>query len=166
MILLMKLVLGLAFLGILVVFHELGHFLVARAFGIRVERFSVGFGKSLLQWQRGDTTWSFAAVPLGGYVRMAGEHPDEESCTGCRLCVYGCPYGAMFYNEVQNVAGKCDLCAGRAGHGLEPACVQHCIGGALQFVSRDEATTLSTQAHTVSIGSVSYTSSKWKLESL
>ncbi len=82
MMLLMKLVLGLAFLGVLVVFHELGHFLVARAFGIRVERFSVGFGKSLLKWQRGDTTWSFAAVPLGGYVRMAGEHPDDENCTG------------------------------------------------------------------------------------
>ena len=88
---------------------------------------------------------------------------DEESCTGCKLCVYGCPYGAMFYNEVQRVAGKCDLCADRTGHGLEPACVQHRIGGALQFVDRDEVANLASQAHTVSIGSVTYMSGKWKL---
>ena len=90
---------------------------------------------------------------------------DEESCTGCKLCVYGCPYGAMFYNEVKNVAGKCDLCTGRTGHGLEPACVQHCIGGALRFVTRDEFSEITDQGHTLSMGAVCYASSKWKLVS-
>ncbi|MGD8394661.1 MAG: RIP metalloprotease RseP [Candidatus Eiseniibacteriota bacterium] len=79
---LIQIAIGLFFLSVLVVFHELGHFLVARGFGVRVDRFSVGFGKSLVQWRRGPTTWSIAAVPLGGYVRMAGEHPDDEGLSG------------------------------------------------------------------------------------
>jgi len=88
---------------------------------------------------------------------------DEEVCTGCKLCVYACPYGAMFYNEVKGVAGKCDLCISRIHNGLEPACVQHCIGGALQFVTREELTMLTAQRNTLSVGTVSYASSKWKL---
>jgi Fe-S-cluster-containing dehydrogenase component len=88
---------------------------------------------------------------------------DEEVCVGCKLCVYGCPYGAMFYNEVKGVAGKCDLCTSRIHHGLEPACVQHCIGGAIQFVTREELAVLTARRHVVSVGSISYASSKWKL---
>ncbi len=60
-------------IGILVTFHELGHYWVARRCGIKVLTFSIGFGKKLLSWQRGETTWQLAAVPLGGYVRMLDE---------------------------------------------------------------------------------------------
>ncbi len=62
-------------LGVLVSFHELGHYLAARWCGVKVLRFSVGFGKPL--WMRRDrhgTEWAIAAIPLGGYVRMLGEH--------------------------------------------------------------------------------------------
>jgi regulator of sigma E protease len=62
-------------LGILVTFHELGHYLAARWCGVKVLRFSVGFGKPI--WMRTDrhgTEWAVAPIPLGGYVRMLGEH--------------------------------------------------------------------------------------------
>src|SRR5215467_8661604 len=63
-------------LGVLIVFHELGHFAVARAFGVRVLRFSIGFGKALWTFRRGPdrTEWVIAALPLGGYVKMLDEH--------------------------------------------------------------------------------------------
>lgn len=89
---------------------------------------------------------------------------DEEACTGCRLCVHGCPYGNMFFNEAKGIVGKCDLCASRVDHGLEPACVQHCIGGALQFVTQEELTQITSGEHTLRMGMVTYTSSKWRLK--
>lgn len=60
-------------LGIMVLVHEFGHFIVAKLCGIRVEVFSIGFGKRLIGFKRGDTEYQIAAVPLGGYVKMAGE---------------------------------------------------------------------------------------------
>ncbi len=60
-------------LGILVFVHELGHFLVARFCGVRVEVFSLGFGKKLFSHKRGDTTYCLSLIPLGGYVKMFGE---------------------------------------------------------------------------------------------
>ncbi len=60
-------------LGIMVLVHEFGHFAVAKLCGIRVEVFSIGFGKRLLGFRRGDTEYQIAAIPLGGYVKMAGE---------------------------------------------------------------------------------------------
>ncbi len=68
----------LLLLGVLVVIHELGHFLVAKWFGVKCERFSVGFGPSLLRRQIGETEYVLAWLPLGGYVKMLGESPDEE----------------------------------------------------------------------------------------
>src|SRR5512145_1695543 len=65
-------------LGILIFFHELGHFLVARLFGVGVEKFSLGFGPRLVGWRRGITDYRLSLVPLGGYVKMVGEEPDEE----------------------------------------------------------------------------------------
>jgi len=65
-------------LGGLIFFHELGHFLVARLAGIRVEKFSIGFGPALLKWQRGHTEYKLAAIPLGGYVKMLGDEPDSK----------------------------------------------------------------------------------------
>ena len=64
-------------LGVLVFVHELGHFLVARACGVRVEVFSLGFGKKLFQYKRGDTNYCLSLVPLGGYVKMFGEQPGD-----------------------------------------------------------------------------------------
>lgn len=65
-------------LFILVTFHEFGHYWVARKCGVRVLRFSIGFGKPLLKWQRGDTEFALAGIPLGGYVKMYGESTEEE----------------------------------------------------------------------------------------
>ena len=60
-------------LGIMVLVHEFGHFAIAKLCGIRVEVFSIGFGKRLFGFRRGDTEYQIAVVPLGGYVKMAGE---------------------------------------------------------------------------------------------
>ena len=64
-------------LGVLVFVHELGHYLLARRIGVRVLTFSLGFGPKLLTVRRGDTDYCISAIPLGGYVKMAGESPDE-----------------------------------------------------------------------------------------
>jgi regulator of sigma E protease len=65
-------------LGVLVFIHELGHFLLARWNGVRVLTFSLGFGPKLLKVQRGDTEYCISAIPLGGYVKMAGENPEDH----------------------------------------------------------------------------------------
>jgi len=64
-------------LGIMIFLHEMGHFMAAKAFGVRVLVFSLGFGKSLLHIQRGDTDYRISALPFGGYVKMAGDDPSE-----------------------------------------------------------------------------------------
>jgi regulator of sigma E protease len=68
-------------LGVLIFVHELGHFLMARRIGVRVLTFSLGFGPKILTMRRGDTEYCISAIPLGGYVKMAGENP-EDSRTG------------------------------------------------------------------------------------
>jgi len=65
-------------LGGLIFFHELGHFLVARMFGIGVKAFALGFGPKLASFQSGMTEYRLCAVPLGGYVMLAGESPDQD----------------------------------------------------------------------------------------
>lgn len=65
-------------LGVLVFVHELGHFMFAKAFGVGVEVFSLGFGKRLFGFRRGDTDYIVSMLPLGGYVKMVGENPDDE----------------------------------------------------------------------------------------
>jgi regulator of sigma E protease len=64
-------------LGVLIFVHELGHFLMARRIGVRVLTFSLGFGPKLIAVKRGDTEYCVSAIPLGGYVKMAGENPDD-----------------------------------------------------------------------------------------
>jgi regulator of sigma E protease len=64
-------------LGILVFIHEFGHYAVAKLFKVRVEVFSLGFGKRLVGFHRGDTDYRISLLPLGGYVKMAGENPME-----------------------------------------------------------------------------------------
>lgn len=66
-------------LGVIIVVHEAGHLLVAKAFGVRVLTFSVGFGKRLWGFQRGETEYRVSAVPLGGYVRLGGENAEEST---------------------------------------------------------------------------------------
>src|SRR5215217_9779859 len=64
-------------LGVLIFVHELGHFLAARRIGVRVLTFSLGFGPKLIGFRRGDTEYCISAIPLGGYVKMAGENPED-----------------------------------------------------------------------------------------
>jgi regulator of sigma E protease len=65
-------------LGVLIFFHEFGHFLIARLFGVGVEKFSLGFGPRLIGKKVGITDYRISAIPLGGYVKMIGEEPDAE----------------------------------------------------------------------------------------
>ena len=65
-------------LGVMVLVHEWGHFVVAKSFGVRVDIFSIGFGPRIWGWKRGDTDYRISALPLGGYVKMAGDNPLEE----------------------------------------------------------------------------------------
>jgi regulator of sigma E protease len=83
-------VLFLLSLGILILIHELGHFLVAKAFNVYVKEFSIGFGPVLFSWTKGETRYVLKAFPLGGYVAMVGEEvsgadlnvPFERSLLG------------------------------------------------------------------------------------
>ena len=74
----MNLLLGVALvLGLMIMIHEWGHFIVARLFGVRVDVFSIGFGPRLFGWKRGATDWRVSALPFGGYVRMAGQDMSD-----------------------------------------------------------------------------------------
>lgn len=66
-------------IGLVIFVHESGHFMAARWCKVRVDVFSLGFGPTLFSWKRGDTTYQVALVPLGGYVKMAGEEPEGEA---------------------------------------------------------------------------------------
>ncbi|MEW6266076.1 MAG: RIP metalloprotease RseP [Thermodesulfobacteriota bacterium] len=68
----------LVLLGLLIFVHELGHFLAAKALGVRVERFSLGFPPKMIGRRIGETEYMLSWIPLGGYVKMFGEHPGEE----------------------------------------------------------------------------------------
>jgi regulator of sigma E protease len=74
----LQIIIGILILGVLVVIHELGHFVMAKACGIRVLAFSVGFGKVLVKKVIGGTEYRVSAIPFGGYVHMAGEHPEDN----------------------------------------------------------------------------------------
>ena len=65
-------------LGFMILIHEFGHYAAAKLFKVRVEAFSIGFGTRLIGFRRGDTDYRISAIPLGGYVKMAGENPMEQ----------------------------------------------------------------------------------------
>ena len=65
-------------LGFMILIHEFGHYAAAKLFKVRVEVFSIGFGKRLFGFRRGETDYRIAAIPLGGYVKMSGENPMDE----------------------------------------------------------------------------------------
>ena len=70
-------ILAILMIGIMILVHELGHFVVGRLCGIGVEEFSIGFGPKILGWRKKEIDYSIRAIPLGGYVRFTGE--DEDS---------------------------------------------------------------------------------------
>ena len=78
----MTAILFLLVLAVLIFVHELGHFLIARACGIRVDAFALGFGPKLFSKTVGETTYSLNLIPFGGYVKIFGENPDDESMNG------------------------------------------------------------------------------------
>lgn len=78
----MTVIIFLIVLALLIFVHELGHFLVARACGIRVDAFALGFGPKLFSKTVGETTYSLNLIPFGGYVKIFGENPDDESLNG------------------------------------------------------------------------------------
>lgn len=78
MTLLLQIIIGLFVLGILVLIHELGHFIIAKACGVRVITFSIGFGRPLFTKIIGTTEYRISSIPFGGYVHMAGEHPEDS----------------------------------------------------------------------------------------
>ena len=69
-------------LSVLILVHEFGHFIFAKRFGVRVDTFSLGFGRKILSFKRKGTEYRLSAVPLGGYVKMAGETPYDGSTKG------------------------------------------------------------------------------------
>lgn len=75
----MSIIIALLVLSVLIFLHELGHFLAARFFGVKVEVFSIGFGRKLLSKKIGDTVWSISAIPLGGYVKMKGQDDSDPT---------------------------------------------------------------------------------------
>lgn len=78
----MNIIIFIVILLVLVVSHEFGHFIVAKKSGIRVDEFSFGFPPKLFGVKKGETSYNFNLLPLGGYVKIFGENPDEESLTG------------------------------------------------------------------------------------
>ncbi len=73
----LTIVVAIFVLGVLILVHEAGHFAIAKLVGIRVHRFSIGLGKPLVSYRKGETEYSLSAIPFGGYVKMAGEEPTE-----------------------------------------------------------------------------------------
>ncbi len=75
----MAVLLAILALGLLIIVHEGGHYLAAKLSGMRVDRFSVGFGPQIASFKRGETTFQVAAIPLGGFVQIAGLNPGDDS---------------------------------------------------------------------------------------
>ncbi len=78
----MSVLIFLVILSILVFVHEFGHYITAKKNGIRVDEFAIGFPPRIFSWMRGETRWSLNLIPIGGYVKIFGENPDEESMEG------------------------------------------------------------------------------------
>jgi regulator of sigma E protease len=96
MMIVINIILGLIGLGIVVLVHEIGHFVTAKASGVTVEAFSIGWGKELVGLTRGDTRYRISLIPLGGYCKMKGEHDLQESMAGKKTEITGTP-GSYFY---------------------------------------------------------------------
>ncbi len=78
----MTIVIFIVILAILILSHEFGHFIVAKRAGVRVDEFGLGFPPRLFGWKKGETIYSINLIPFGGFVKIFGENPDEESISG------------------------------------------------------------------------------------
>lgn len=78
----MSVIIFIIILSVLVFVHEFGHYITAKKNGIRVDEFAIGFPPTIFSWMRGETKWSLNLIPIGGYVKIFGENPDEESTVG------------------------------------------------------------------------------------
>ena len=78
----MTVIIFIIVLAVLIFVHELGHFAFSKAFGIRVDAFALGFGPKIVSWKKGETEYAINWIPFGGYVKIHGENPDEESTNG------------------------------------------------------------------------------------
>jgi regulator of sigma E protease len=74
----------LILIGVMILIHELGHYWAARLFDVKVEAFSFGFGPRLFGFRKGETDFRFSAILFGGYVKMAGEQPNDEAASDPR----------------------------------------------------------------------------------
>ncbi len=81
--------------GILILFHEFGHFLACKKIGVRVDKFSLGLGPKLIGFKKGETEYCLSLIPLGGYVKLAGEDPHEK-LKGKKWEFLSCSTGARF----------------------------------------------------------------------
>lgn len=78
----MSIIIFILMLAVLIFVHELGHFIVAKKFGIKVDEFAIGFPPRIWSFKKGETTYAINAIPFGGYVKIFGENPDEQSISG------------------------------------------------------------------------------------
>jgi regulator of sigma E protease len=78
----MTAIIFLLVLAVLIFVHELGHFIFAKWNGIRVDEFKIGFGPKIISWGKGETKYGLNLIPFGGYVKIHGENPDDESISG------------------------------------------------------------------------------------
>lgn len=78
----MTILIFIIILALLILVHELGHFLAAKKMGMRVDEFGIGFPPRIFGWKKGETEYSINIIPLGGFVKIFGEDPDEESISG------------------------------------------------------------------------------------
>ncbi len=122
-------------LGVMVLIHEWGHFIVARMCGVRVDVFSIGFGPRLFGWKKGPTDYRVSALPLGGYVRMAGTRSFRSGFR--RQAANGC---AGRVDEQAQVAASANLVRwsrGESGFSDIPAYGPfHVRGGTVFRISR------------------------------
>ena len=105
----MDLLIGVALvLGVMILVHEWGHFIVARLFKVRVDVFSIGFGPRLFGWKRGNTDYRVSALPVGGYVRMAGQ--DLSDVDSGNRAPTGAPDELMSKPRWQRALARCSAC--------------------------------------------------------
>jgi Fe-S-cluster-containing dehydrogenase component len=88
---------------------------------------------------------------------------DDVKCKGCGFCENACPFGVIHIHPGTKKAWKCSFCFERLEKGMDPACVQHCAGGAIQIFSPEDLMSVTDGRHRAVIGKACYTSSKWKL---
>src|SRR5215470_462128 len=105
----MDLLIGIVLvLGVMILVHEWGHFIAARMFGVRVDVFSIGFGPRLFGWKSGNTDYRISIIPLGGYVRMAGQDPtdidSQDRWSASRAAAAAAEAPGKVMDSVQNAA--------------------------------------------------------------